>query len=74
MNNKRNKAANISFGKKIAKLRKERKLSQFQLSADANIARSFLILIENGESNPTITTICALAEALEVKPKDLLDF
>ena len=69
----RNQKAINSFSKKIKALRKERGYSQYNLAYEADIDRSQVIAIENGTGNPTISTIYALADALKVKPKDLLD-
>jgi transcriptional regulator with XRE-family HTH domain len=69
----RNQKAINAFGKKIKTLRKSKGLSQYNLAFEANIDRSQVIAIENGTGNPTISTIYALAEALKVKPKELLD-
>jgi transcriptional regulator with XRE-family HTH domain len=69
----RNQKAINAFGKKIKTLRKAKGYSQYNLADEANIDRSQVIAVENGTGNPTISTIYALAEALKVKPKDLLD-
>jgi len=69
----RNQKAINAFGKKIKALRKAKGYSQYNLADEANIDRSQVIAIENGTGNPTISTIYALAEALKVKPRELLD-
>ncbi len=69
----RNQKAITAFGKKIKTLRKSKGLSQYNLAFEANIDRSQVIAIENGTGNPTISTIYALAEALRIKPKELLE-
>ena len=69
----RNQKAINAFGKKIKTLRKAKGYSQYNLADEANIDRSQVIAVENGTGNPTISTIYALAEALKVKPRDLLD-
>ena len=69
----RNQKAISSFGKRVKALRKEKGLSQYQLAFEADIDRSQVISIENGKLNTTISTIYALAAALDVKPKDLLE-
>lgn len=69
----RNQKAINAFGKKIKTLRKAKGYSQYNLADEANIDRSQVIAVENGTGNPTISTIYALAEALKVKPKDLLE-
>jgi XRE family transcriptional regulator, regulator of sulfur utilization len=73
VNTERNKSANAALGKRVLKLREKKGLSQYQLADEANISRGLLIGIEKGIGNPTITTLYALAEALDVKAKDLLD-
>jgi transcriptional regulator with XRE-family HTH domain len=69
----RNQKAITAFGKKVKALRKSKGFSQYNLAFEANIDRSQVIAIENGTGNPTISTIYALAEALKVKPRELLE-
>lgn len=64
----------IAFGKQIKKLRLERKLSRETLAAYADIETMQVYRIETGKVNTTISTIYAIAKALEVPPKTLLDF
>lgn len=71
---KSDKAFILKFGKNIQELRKQRSLTQDDLSAITDIPRTQLGRIERGEINTTIKTILRLAKALELKPKDLLDF
>lgn len=59
------------LGKKLIKLRKEKKLSYRKLADEADLAPSFVQLLEAGKSNPSYTTLLKLAEALEV---DLNEF
>lgn len=63
-----------SFGKKVKELRLKKGLSQYRLADEADIDRSQVIDIENGTINTTISTLHTLASALEVNPKELLDF
>ncbi len=49
-------------------------LTQEALAFKSEIARSQVIRFEKGERSPTLSTILALAEGLEVEPKKLLDF
>ena len=69
----RNQKAINSFGKKVKQLRKAKGFSQYNLADESNIDRSQVIAIEKGELNITISTIYAIAGALDVNPKDLLD-
>jgi len=61
------------FGLKIKELRKERGLSQEKLAHLAEIDRTYLPSIEKGERNVSIEIVERLANALDVKIKDLFD-
>lgn len=60
------------IGKTIASLRKQKKLSQEDLSGLAEMDRSFLSEIENGHKNFSIMVLFRLAEALNVKPESII--
>ena len=74
MINIRDKAAIKLFGQKLKELRLSKKLSQEDLANDADIPINQIGRIERGEMNTTLSTIIALAKALQVHAKDLLDF
>jgi len=61
-----------AFGQVIKELRKERKLSQEQLSYDSYLDRSYISQLEHGRKQPTILTIFQLADALKVKPSVII--
>ena len=61
------------FGIKIKELRKKRGLSQEKLANLAEIDRTYLPTIEKGERNVSIEVVERLANALEVKVRDLFD-
>ena len=63
-----------ALGKRIRTLREEKKLSTYELSYTSNVSRSQINAIERGQINTTISTLKALAEALEMKLNQLLDF
>jgi transcriptional regulator with XRE-family HTH domain len=63
----------VNFGNRIRAIRKEKKLSQEELAALANIDRSYMGHIERGEKNVTLTKIYQIADALEISAKILLD-
>ena len=63
---------NRVIGKVIRVLRKERKLSQDVLSGLAGISRTHLTMIENGTKNPNFDTICKIADALNMRPSELV--
>ena len=53
-------------------MRLERDLSQEALAAKADIDRAFLSGIERGVENPTLFTIQAIADALEIRIGNLM--
>jgi len=61
-----------AFGIVISRLRVQKNLTQEQLSGLANIARSHLAALESGQKNPKLDTIWKLAEALNIKPSQLI--
>ena len=60
------------FGQRVRKVRLERELSQEALAAKADIDRAFLSGIERGVENPTLFTIQAIADALEIRVGNLM--
>jgi DNA-binding Xre family transcriptional regulator len=72
--NIRNEQYINAFGENLKKLRLQRKLSRETLAAYANIETMQVYRIETGKVNTTISTLYALAKALEIHPKKLLDF
>jgi transcriptional regulator with XRE-family HTH domain len=54
------------LGANMRRCREERGLTQTQLADRAGIAPSTISTIENGRNSPTLFTVCALADALEV--------
>ena len=61
-----------AFGIVISRLRVQKNLTQEQLSGLAGIARSHLAALESGQKNPKLDTIWKLAEALNIKPSQLI--
>lgn len=61
------------FGRHIKKLREEKGLSQDEVAARCRVTKGSLSVIENGNRNFSFSTLLALAKALEVEPKTLLD-
>lgn len=66
----------VPFGRHIAELRKKKNppLSQEDLSGLCELDRTYISGIENGKRNVSLTNVFKLAEALDVKPKELLDY
>ena len=62
------------FGKHLQRMRKEKGFSQETLGFDAELGKNQIGMIERGEINTSISTLKKIADVLQVKPKDLLDF
>lgn len=60
------------FGLNVQRLRRQRKLSQEQLSSLAKRTRAYISSVEAGRRNATLETLETLAQALEVKPFELI--
>ena len=74
MINNRNTKTLKNFGKHLFKLRKERGLSQEELTFRSELSKNMIGNIERGEVNLTLTTIMALAKGLDIPVSNLLDF
>ncbi len=59
-------------GTNVRKLRQEKKLSQDQLAADADIDRSYLSEVESGKKNVGVEVLAKLAVGLDVHVTELL--
>lgn len=56
---------------RLYEMRTKAGLTITQLAELSGVSKSQINYIENGESNPTVLTICLLAEALRVEPSEL---
>ena len=61
------------IGKNVARIRKEKKLSQEQLAYLSDIDRTYIGYIENAKYNITISKLQQIAEALEVSISELIN-
>ena len=61
-----------AVGATIRALRQERHLSQEVLSGLAGMARTHLTMIECGTKQPNLETIWRLADALDLRPSELV--
>lgn len=59
------------FGRNVRKFRKERKLTQEQLSEKLGISQKHLSIIETGAQFASASLIGRISEVLEVSPGDL---
>lgn len=62
----------VLFGNRVKEIRKEKGLSQEQLSFKANLHRTYIGMIERAEKNITLINIQKIANALEVEITELL--
>jgi transcriptional regulator with XRE-family HTH domain len=60
-----------AFSANVARIRRERGLTQEQLGWASGIHQTAVARIESGERRPTLTTVFKLAAGLEVPPADL---
>jgi transcriptional regulator with XRE-family HTH domain len=63
----------IDFGNTVRVLRKEKGLSQEELSFKADLHRTYIGMIERAEKNITLVNIEKIAKALEVSITDLFN-
>lgn len=62
----------IKVGGAIQKAREDKKLSQEVVSGLAGIGRTHLSAIERGERKPTLETFFKIADAMSMKPSELM--
>ena len=61
----------VIFGNKVRELRKSKNLSQEDLADKADLHRTYIGMIERAEKNITLVNIQKIANALDIKIKDL---
>jgi len=62
------------LGQTIVKIRESKNISQSDLARLCMKDRQSIERVENGKTNPTISYLLDIAEALEVNLRDLTDF
>lgn len=60
------------LGQNIKDLRAAQQISQDKLAEDAGVDRSYMGMIERGESSPTVVPLMKIARALQVDVAELL--
>lgn len=68
----RKKEQLIAFGKHVRALRTSKGLTGVQFSEKLGVDKQFLSRLELGQSDPRITTLIRLAQALDMQLSDLL--
>jgi DNA-binding XRE family transcriptional regulator len=74
MNEKRDKKRLALFGTHLRATREGLGLSQDQVSANSDVTKGNLSMIESGKKDFTFTTLLEIAKGLNIHPKKLLDF
>lgn len=74
MNKKINKPYHKRVGNRIRFYRKEKGLTQEQLSLEIGNANSYIAIIENAQRDLPLSQIRKIAKALNVEPWQLLKF
>lgn len=60
------------LGANLKKIRLSKGIKQVEIARTLGVDRSFVSNIENGKTNPTLSTIASLAKAIEVSTNELL--
>ncbi len=63
--------AREELGKKLRKIRENKKFTQSDVAESANIHMNYYARIERGEENPTFDVLYAIAKALKVRISDI---
>ena len=63
----------VIFGKRVAKVRRAKKLSQEKLADRSNMSSSSISNIERGKNNVTYSTLIDLAKGLKMDISQLVD-
>ncbi|MDD4190937.1 MAG: helix-turn-helix transcriptional regulator [Mangrovibacterium sp.] len=61
------------IGEKIRMLRESKGISQQNLAAICNFEKANLSRIESGRTNPTVSTLYKISQALEVSLSEIVD-
>lgn len=64
----------IKFGQRVKELRRERNLTQQQLSEISGLHKNYIGMIERGERNPSLVNIDILAKSFETTISELMKF
>ena len=64
----------IKVGKRIQKIRSEKKISQQDLAAKCNFEKSNMSRLEAGRANATLSTLAIVSKALEINIIELFKF
>jgi len=60
------------LGSNLKRIRTQKGISQGDIGRELKVSRGFISTIENGKTNPTLSTITKLAKALGISSDELL--
>jgi len=60
------------LGLNLKRIRTKKNISQGDIAKELGVSRGFISTIENGKTNPTLSTITNIAKALGVSSDELL--
>jgi transcriptional regulator with XRE-family HTH domain len=60
------------LGFNLKKIRTQKGISQGDIARELKVSRGFISTIENGKTNPTLSTIAKIAKALGISINELL--
>lgn len=66
------KSESEKLGRNLKQIRTEKKISQGDIARELDVSRSFVSNIENGKTNPTLSTISKIAKAVGVTVGELM--
>lgn len=66
------KSESVKLGNNLKRIRAEKGMTQGDIVRALGVSRSFVSNIENGKTNPTLSTITNLAKTLGVSSDELL--
>jgi transcriptional regulator with XRE-family HTH domain len=66
-------AAVVQIGERLRRLREQRALRQEDLAELAGVGKNTVNRLEKNHTEPHMTTIRKLADALDVEPRELMD-
>jgi len=66
------KSDSVKLGENMKRIRIQKNISQGDIVRSLGVSRAFISNIENGKTNPTLSTIAKLAKALGVSIEKLM--
>ena len=66
------KNESAKLGLNLKRIRTKKEISQGDIARELGVSRGFVSTIENGKTNPTLSTITKIAKALNVSTNELL--